>query len=417
MQQKVAPAQQSAHIQPKTILSKMGSLNKFLDFLKGRQIYIGLNTNQLSNVSLRIKEISSSLKPFLSQREFDLKNFKKLHVITPEVFLTYENSEHIVQVKKILNSTVSKPTFQEAIDIRDYLMVLICFWNATRSSNLINMTIQDFEDAYQDPEYPGAVIFRSDRYKTSMIYGTKIIVVDKELQQFLTTYVDFFLPVLLGQKTNKTSPLFATKSKSSMTQSAVANGMTTSFKKAQVFDDEKKFGRVCPTRIRISIASELACQGEEGMEDVATLYMKNKPQTTKRFYVTNFNERKSARISIQVGQHYGLAKKFQVNEMSSKKLKKWLAKTAEQIKSISGEEYVDTEINQYLSKHTKDKGYESSDIDQPESKKRIAFKDNFEEDNDDIDFSRQVAEPDKKIPPTVIHPSETSSKNEVCTVN
>ena len=66
-------------------------------------------------------------------------------------------------------------------------MVMICLMNATRASNLISMTIGDVKKVYQDENYPYVFFILSTRYKTLMLYGAKIVVIDEPLKKELRT--------------------------------------------------------------------------------------------------------------------------------------------------------------------------------------------------------------------------------------
>ena len=195
-QQKLPTSSQVAHIQPRTILSKLGSLKIFLDFILSRRIFAGMSAVELEMTKLKIKEISQSLKPFVFQREADLKIFKKLNILTKEHIFTYFNSKHVLQIRNQLKDASLVPNSSTVIDTRDYLMIMICLLNATRASNLINITLKDIDDIFKDPEFEDAFCISSTRYKTSMLYGTKIMVVDEQLKNDLLQYIKTYLPVL-----------------------------------------------------------------------------------------------------------------------------------------------------------------------------------------------------------------------------
>jgi len=79
------------------------------------------------------------------------------------------------QLENLQNGTL-KPgniTKSDIINIRNYLIVILCIINAARASNIINTTVADVEAATQGSEFPGWC-FKSKKYKTSMIYGTKV---------------------------------------------------------------------------------------------------------------------------------------------------------------------------------------------------------------------------------------------------
>ena len=70
----------------------------------------------------------------------------------------------------------------KACNVRNYVMAELVLGNATRCSNIIEFRVEDFHTAYPS-ELPNAMEIFSKRYKTSIIYGKKIIHF-KELQVY-----------------------------------------------------------------------------------------------------------------------------------------------------------------------------------------------------------------------------------------
>ena len=67
--------------------------------------------------------------------------------------------------------------------MRNYLIVMLTITNAARASNLMNITVSDVTDAKKHEEMP-AFVFKSTKYKTSIIYGSKIMLVPEDLYPF-----------------------------------------------------------------------------------------------------------------------------------------------------------------------------------------------------------------------------------------
>jgi len=108
-----------------------------------------------------------------------MKDWKSEQLLTPMDCVRYGNSPHIQsvirQLENLQNGTL-KPgniTKSDIINIRNYLIVILCIINAARASNIINTTVADVEAATQGSEFPGWC-FKSKKYKTSMIYDTKV---------------------------------------------------------------------------------------------------------------------------------------------------------------------------------------------------------------------------------------------------
>ena len=58
------------------------------------------------------------------------------------------------------------------------------------------MTIQHVYDAIEDPEFVGAMTIKSDKYKTSILYGTKIMVIPTDLYAMICMYIKKIRPIL-----------------------------------------------------------------------------------------------------------------------------------------------------------------------------------------------------------------------------
>lgn len=59
------------------------------------------------------------------------------------------------------------------------------------------MTLYDVYNAKRSPDYPNARIMRNPRYKTSMLYGEKILVLSDVTYRHLIAYVNTLRPLLV----------------------------------------------------------------------------------------------------------------------------------------------------------------------------------------------------------------------------
>ena len=80
-------------------------------------------------------------------------------------------------------------------------MLTLCVTNCLRSSNLMNVTIHDFEQAKKHEEIENAYTFTSTKYKTSLVYGAKIILVSRAVYMQLKIYVKMIRPILIEDET------------------------------------------------------------------------------------------------------------------------------------------------------------------------------------------------------------------------
>ena len=89
-----------------------------------------------------------------------------------------------------------KTTLQHAVNVRDHLMLMLTFINALRASNLINITLREVQSATQHQELD-ALVFKNNKYKTSLIYGAKIILVPTLTYKHIQLYVKYLRPTLI----------------------------------------------------------------------------------------------------------------------------------------------------------------------------------------------------------------------------
>ena len=102
--------------------------------------------------------------------------------------------------KKIENDPTIFVSVAKAIDIRDYLMLNLCVTNCLRSSNLINITLDDFNKAKKHGEIQNAYTFTTKKYKTSLIYGSKVMLVSAAVSEQLEIFVKHIRPTLINDE-------------------------------------------------------------------------------------------------------------------------------------------------------------------------------------------------------------------------
>ena len=80
------PHEQADHVQAKMIKSKLQSLIRLSSFLRDRHIFIGLNRQQLLDLTHFIAELQKNLKDLISECENSIKEFKSSIFINVEDF-------------------------------------------------------------------------------------------------------------------------------------------------------------------------------------------------------------------------------------------------------------------------------------------------------------------------------------------
>ena len=249
---KLPKEEQMHHIQASTIKSKLLSVSTFCKFLYNRGIFININTDELNWVQSKVQELCSSLKKHIGQQEKIVSKFKFQCLIRTDQFLKYGNSEHVKSINEKLkkhsehDKDVIKINKQQAINIRDYFMVSLSYFNCLQASNLMNISLDDVEKISKHDEINDAWVLTNLEYKTSMIYGAKIISLDTILLEQVQLYIEHYRPLISSDSklSNKKRYLF-TSSRifpekplgSQMDHSAIANAMAASFQKAEVLLD------------------------------------------------------------------------------------------------------------------------------------------------------------------------------------
>lgn len=156
-------------------------------------------------------------------------------LISTNEFQQYGCSDHVIHVCKQLQEVMDDPetfiSFHEAIDIRNYLMLNICIVNCLRASNLINMTIHDFQQAKKDNEIQGAYRFYINKYKTSLVYGEKVILVSDTLYDQMNSYITHVRPIITDGFTSSIEDTKARELMNQINHSLVSKCLSRSFKK------------------------------------------------------------------------------------------------------------------------------------------------------------------------------------------
>ena len=114
--------------------------------------------------------MKTGLRNLIAESVTKMKEFKSNIFMTTEIFKNYGSSDHISELHTFLShieysAEKTKVTQQMAVHVRDYIIIIQTYTNALRTSNLINMTLKDFNAAKPDKEITEAFVFRSDKYK------------------------------------------------------------------------------------------------------------------------------------------------------------------------------------------------------------------------------------------------------------
>ena len=109
-------------------------------------------------------------------------------------FIKIGSSQFALNVACVLEEPAKFSHFLrlKVTDLRNMLIFLIIMGNAARSSNIIEMTLQHVNEAVESDKFvsnDSAMVLVSDIYKTSMIYGEKLMLLPKDIFKQLKTYI------------------------------------------------------------------------------------------------------------------------------------------------------------------------------------------------------------------------------------
>ena len=86
------------------------------------------------------------------------------------------------------------------VHTRDYIMLTLYYINALRASNLINITLQEVLSAKRNKLIKDAFVFMNQKYKVSIIYGSKLILAPENLYNQIKLYIEHLRPKLTDDK-------------------------------------------------------------------------------------------------------------------------------------------------------------------------------------------------------------------------
>jgi len=176
-----------------------------------------------------------------------MQTYKSNRIITPNDMSIYGGSQKIVDIVTMLDEincvNYNSYSQREAVAARNHLMVILTFGNAARSSNLINITLNDIESAIPEKDYD-AFSISSTNYKTSLLYGEKKMLMAEDLYHQVANYILYLRPKIISDahKLKSERSLFtSTRSDGEMSHSCISNGMSNLFNSITEFKGQKRY--------------------------------------------------------------------------------------------------------------------------------------------------------------------------------
>ena len=274
---------------------------RLLKFLEDRSIFAGFSRFDVNTSKQFLRELRTGLKDLITERETKIREHKSKIYLSPSFFKMYGSSEHVSQISTFLQSLTNKAEsteikMQRVIHTRDYIMLTLGYINALRASNLINITLQDVLSATGDKIIKDAFVFKNQKYKVSIIYGSKLILAPEKLYHHIKLYIEHLRPKLIDDKhrLNRDRYLFVSSKTDAADSKAVQLQHTTltwcltaTCERSGVFKNVKEgvTKRVSTSRFQFSVITELVCFWEDSLDNITYCFRKHTKEECKKFYV------------------------------------------------------------------------------------------------------------------------------------
>ena len=310
-----------------TLSNRLTDFCLLLRFSEARNVYFGLSREAIQRVRAKVDELQKLLKPFRSLRRKDTIRKKAINLLNVKLLTVYGRSAFVRTLEKTLKNHASRPTKENAISIRNHLMLSLTVINSLRKSNIALLNIRDYMLASKT-ECGYCIV--QERYKTAYKYGAKNILVPTDLKLLIDLYLLRYRDLLVNDShffhnsktvlelSNMYRPLFPSMRSNQdefiilsdtkvpiyqMGSSGITSCLTSCFTKSKVKVPVK---RVTATCIRGSIATYFANNSSEDREKFATLYMKHNKNTMESFYISQWNASEELRFALGIGQSFGV---------------------------------------------------------------------------------------------------------------
>ena len=127
-----------------------------MSFSRDRKVYVGLDFENIKIIST-CDSCKVNLNHLCKEREHTMKKFKSSIFISSNLFKEHIIcSEHIMNICKVIKEIPNDPKVfvdeTTARDIRNYLMLLMCYKNRLRASNVVSITVHDVLEAKKHEE-------------------------------------------------------------------------------------------------------------------------------------------------------------------------------------------------------------------------------------------------------------------------
>ena len=188
-----------------TLVSYMGSLKKFLNFVIQSQKRLTTSVPRVKTGTVAIfEDIVEKTKGWRStimkgsaveRNEHYLKECEER--LTREDFQAFFRSPVIAEAESLFDSTTSKrPKVLRFSRARDYLITRLAVCCGTRPGPLETATLEHFDSARRDSIFKDCYVMLVPRHKRQMD-GPAIVTMDERLHKFIQTYITDIRPTVV----------------------------------------------------------------------------------------------------------------------------------------------------------------------------------------------------------------------------
>ena len=146
------------------------------------------------------------------------------------------------------------------------------------------------DNATKNKTFGEAYLFKNKKYKVSIIYGEKILLLSKDIYHQLQLYIKYIRPKFISDEncapreryvfvSSRADEKAVSSKPNPINHSMITKCISRSFQKAEVFRGTSAYQRVSCCRIRFSIITELISLGKGDLENIAYTFAKHDKKT------------------------------------------------------------------------------------------------------------------------------------------
>lgn len=308
-------------------------LKSFIDFLTyiicEKVAISSVSPDDVLNLKLRVCHWRKAYAGEAKEQSLESKSIIYEMLVTPQQVEDYEKSDSAVTAKAILESMNDDNRHLsqgEFVSVRDHLLTLIHFGNASRSGVSANMLMEEYESAKPLPD--GRFVIKVKNHKTKKFYGPANVTLPEKHFEWLTCYVKKIRPCLPCQDNN----VFLSWLGKAMTSGSISHRIHQLWVKAGIFNDSQPKKKLCVNTIRKSASTHIRENKKGNQQEAADTMAHSTHTANKDYFLRNYGH--SSAVGSQVISDVFYSKKQEVPGCQTPRTPKkvW---TADEIEKIS----------------------------------------------------------------------------------